>query len=200
MIRWRFYEPSPMRDLLEQMVQMAGPSHGRGEPMPINVHQPDSEVVIEAGLPGVRPEDIDVNWSDGILSIRAHSSFEERDYLHQEMRSVEFMRQVAMPLDVRFEEANAHFDHGVLEIRIPKARPRPPERIQIAVNRGQGGGTTIDARRGKGYEEVGDAKSAAPKPAAKATPKPRKPASKKASGGGAGARRASPGSRSEPSR
>jgi HSP20 family protein len=174
MIRWRFYEPSPMRDLLEQMMQMAGTAAthpGRGEPMPINVHQTDRDVVVEAALPGVRSEDIDVNWSEGVLSIRARSTVEDRDYLHQEIRTVEFMRQVALPVECRFEDATANFEHGILEIRIPKQRPRAPERIHISVNRGQGGGaTTIEARRGKGYEEVSTEESGA---------KPAKPAPKR---------------------
>lgn len=193
MIRYRFFEPNPMRELLEQMVQAAGQPGGRphrGEPMPINVHQTESEVIVEAALPGVRPEDIEISHSDGILSIRAHSTVSERDYFHQEIQSVEYQRQVGLPVDVRLEEAQASVDNGILEIRIPKQRPRPPERIRIQVNRRPAGGAaTIDAKPGQGYEEV---------PAARK--KASGGATRKASGGAARARRSSPGSSSERAR
>jgi HSP20 family protein len=192
-IRWRFFDPNPMRDLLEQMVQAAGPHSarpGRGEPMPINVHQTEAEVVVEAALPGVRPEDVEISHSDGILSIRARSTVAERDYFHQEIHGVEYQRQVGLPVDVRLEEAQANLEHGMLEIRIPKQRPRPPERIKISVSRRPDAGpTTIDAKPGQGYEEV------AP-PAGKKGGS----ATRKASGGAARARRSSPGSSSERAR
>ena len=156
MIRWRFYDPSPMRDLLEQMIQAAGrpaaPAGGRGEPMPINVHQTATEVVVEAALPGVAPDAIDIDFTDGVLTLRARTEFAERDYLHQEMHSLEFMRQIALPVECRWEEASADFEQGILEIRIPKQRRQQPEKIRIQVNRKSEGGTTIEAQRGKGYE------------------------------------------------
>lgn len=196
MIRWRFYDQNPVRDMLEQMLQAAAQPvpHHRGEPMPINVHQSDTDLWIEAALPGVKPDDIDLSCNEGLLTIRAHSEVEEREYFHQEMRSIEYLRQVMLPVECRFPEAEASFDQGMLRIRIPKERPQAPEKIHIQVNR-KAGPTTIEATKGVGYREVKPKAVAAAKPAARA-----KPASKKASGGGAKARKASPGSGSEPSR
>src|SRR5207237_1199023 len=63
MIRWRFLEPNPARDLLEQVLQAAGQPHhprGRGEMMPINVHQTETAVVIETERPGANHEDVEL--------------------------------------------------------------------------------------------------------------------------------------------
>jgi len=190
MIRWRLPDQNPVRDMLEQMLQAAAQpaAHHRGEPMPINVHQSDTDLWIEAALPGVKPDDIDLSCNEGLLTIRAHSEVEEREYFHQEMRSIEYLRQVMLPVECRFPEAEASFDQGMLRIRIPKERPRAPEKIHIQVNR-KAGPTMIEATEGVGYREV--------KPQATAGVKP---ASRKASGGGAKARKASPGPRSSPSR
>jgi HSP20 family protein len=158
--------------------------------MPINVHQSDADVWIEAALPGVQPEDIDLSCNEGLLTIRAHSEVEEREYFHQELRSIEYLRQVMLPVECRFDSAEASFEHGMLRIRIPKQRPHAPEKIQIQVNR-KGGPTTIEAAKGVGYREV------APKAKPRATAKP---ASKKASAGAAKVRKAAPGSGSAPSR
>src|SRR5438105_4715795 len=201
MIRWRSFDQNPVREMLEQMLQAAAQpaAHHRGEPMPINVHQSDKDLLIEAALPGVQPEDIDVSCNEGLLTIRAHSEIEEREYFHQEMHSIEYLRQVMLPVECRFDEAEASFEHGMLRIQIPKQRPHTPEKIHIQVNR-KSGPTTIEAAKGVGYREV------APKTKAKTVGKAAvkqaaaRPASKKASAGGAKARKAAPGSGSAPSR
>jgi HSP20 family protein len=197
MIRWRFNDNNPVREMLEQMLQAAAqqPVHGHGEPMPINVHQSDSDLFIEAALPGVEPDDIDISSADGLLTLRAHSEVAERDYFHQEIRSIEYMRQVMLPVECRFDAAEAGLENGMLRIRIPKQRPQAPEKIHIQVNR-KAGPTTIDAAKGVGYREVkAEPAAAAPKRVSKEATKPPR---KAASGGAAGARKASPGSRSAP--
>ena len=173
MIRWRFNDNNPVREMLEQMLQAAAqqPAHGRGEPMPINVHQSESDLLIEAALPGVQPDDIDVSFHDGVLTLRAHSEVAEDDYFHQEIRSVEYLRQVMLPVACRFEAAEASLENGMLRVRIPKQRPEPPEKIHIKVNRSSGP-TTIDAAKGVGYREVKSAPAAKPrlKPAKRKSP------------------------------
>jgi HSP20 family protein len=173
MIRWRFNDNNPVREMLEQMLHAAAqqPGHGRGEPMPINVHQSEADLFIEAALPGVEPDDVDVSYHDGLLTLSAHSEVPDHDYFHQEIRSIDYLRQVMLPVECRFDSAVASLDNGMLRIRIPKQRPQPPEKIHIKVNRSSGP-TTIDAAKGVGYREVkpGQAK-AAPKPASKAAPR-----------------------------
>jgi len=192
MIRWRSFDQNPVREMLEQMLQAAAQpaAHHRGEPMPINVHQSDKDLLIEAALPGVQPEDIDVSCNEGLLTIRAHSEIEEREYFHQEMHSIEYLRQVMLPVECRFDEAEASFEHGMLRIQIPKQRPHTPEKIHIQVNR-KSGPTTIEAAKGVGYREVA---SKAKQKAATGS------ASKKASDGAARGRKAAPGSGSGPAR
>src|ERR1700682_2567683 len=155
MIRWRFNDNNPVREMLEQMLQAAAqqPAHGRGEPMPINVHQSESDLFIEAALPGVQPDDVDVSFHDGVLTVRAHSEVPEDEYFHQEIRSIEYLRQVMLPVECRFEDADARVENGMLRIRIPKQRPQAPEKIHIKVNR-SAGPTTIEATKGVSYREV----------------------------------------------
>ncbi|MBO0683570.1 MAG: Hsp20/alpha crystallin family protein, partial [Candidatus Dormibacteraeota bacterium] len=127
-----------------------------GEPMPINVYEEDGAVFVEAALPGVAPEQVEVSCSENVLTIRARPQVAEREYLHQELRSGEYLRQVALPGDCRVEEAEASVEHGLLRVRVPKVRPRAPEKVRIQVNRkGPGAsGPTIDAEKGTGYSEA----------------------------------------------
>src|SRR5438270_3529913 len=118
MIRWRFFEPNPARELLDQMLQQVPRQWrgevGRGEPMPLNVHETDTETIVEAALPGVKPEDVEITGNEGVLTIRARSEIEEKDYHHQEMYSVEYQRQLSVPQNVRLDQARAEFENGIL--------------------------------------------------------------------------------------
>jgi len=156
MIGWRFSDPSPMRELLEQMLESSrSPRHGgRGTPMPINVHDNGREVVVEAALPGVTPDKVDIDSADGLLTIRARAEFAERDYMHQELQTTDYVRQLQLPPDCRYEEARADFENGMLTITVPKAQPKQPEKIRIQVTRKERGPETIEAKPGEGYSEV----------------------------------------------
>ena len=152
MIRWPFYETSPLRQMLDSLLQEERRRTGRGEPMPVNVYEEGGAVVVEAALPGVRPEDVDVQCGEGMLTIRAQSRVSDREYLHQEIAPTEWQRQLALPADCRFDAAEADAENGILRIRIPKATPKAPETIRIHVARR--GGETIEAEPGTGFSEV----------------------------------------------
>ena len=99
MIRWPYYESNPLRPLLDQLLQeerqRASGGH-RGEPMPVNVYESDGNLVIEAAVPGVGPDDVDIQCAEGVLTIRARTEVPEREFLHQEIRPVEYVRQLAL--------------------------------------------------------------------------------------------------------
>ena len=137
MTGWRFSDPgpNPLREMLEQMIAERRSGSGAGW-MPVNIYEEPDAVVVEAEMPRVRPEDVDLGCSDNVLTIRGRAQLASREYLHQEMETRVYERQVALPSGCRFEEANAHVEDGVLTVRVPKPRPhRAPEKIRIQVNR-----------------------------------------------------------------
>ena len=108
--------------------------------MPVNIFEEPEAVVVEAEMPRVRPEDVDLDCSDNVLTIRGRTQVADRDYLHQEMGAAVYERQVALPAGCRLEEADAHVEDGLLTVRVPKPRPQqPPARIRIQVNRRETG-------------------------------------------------------------
>jgi HSP20 family protein len=157
MIRWRFPDPFQFRDLMDQMLQQSPRQWRselmRGEPMPLNVHETETETVVEAALPGVKPEDVEITGNEGVLTIRASSQVEEKDYHHQEIYSVEYQRQLSVPQNVRLDQAKAEFENGILRVHLPKQQPKVPERVRIEVS-GGGSRTPIEASKGDGYTEV----------------------------------------------
>lgn len=156
MIGWRFTEPSPLRQMLETVLEeeRRQARAGRGEPMPMNARDTGDAIVIQASLPGVRPEDVHLECSENLLTIRAASRVEEHDYMHQEMRSTQYLRQVSLPGEVRCESAQAESSDGILTVTVPKVKPKAPDKIRIQVTSKSSGATTVDATPGTDYSEV----------------------------------------------
>ena len=121
--------------------------------MPINVHDNGEALVVEAALPGVAPDKVDLDCSEGLLTIRGRAEFEDREYIHQELHSTDYLRQLQLPADCRYDQATAEFENGMLTILIPKVQPRAPEKSRIQVTK-RGATETIDAQPGTGYSEV----------------------------------------------
>jgi HSP20 family protein len=112
-----------------------GRRDGGGQHLPVNIAETDTGYRIEAPLPGVRPEDVEITFQDGVLTINAKRSEEreqkERDYVRREVVFGNFRRQIALPGDVQAENIKANFDNGVLTIEVPRARRPEPSRIQV---------------------------------------------------------------------
>lgn len=110
--------------------------------LPLDVSVTPDELVVEAALPGVSPDDVEITVENGTLSIRGEYRSErkegEGDYLIREIRRGEFSRSVALPSGVEPDKASASFDNGVLTLRIPKAEQVKPRQIRISTDGSKG--------------------------------------------------------------
>jgi HSP20 family protein len=92
-------------------------------------------VVVEAALPGVKPDDVDITVLGDTLTINASSRTEEnRDeagYSYRELRRGSFSRSVSLPTGLKPDAATATFENGLLRLSIPKAEEAKPRQIQI---------------------------------------------------------------------
>jgi HSP20 family protein len=107
-----------------------------GSTLPLDVSSTADELVVEAALPGVKPDEVDITIENGTLTIRGQTASERRegegDYLVQEIRRGEFSRSVTLPSGLEPDKATASFDNGVLTLRVPKAEQVKPRQIRIA--------------------------------------------------------------------
>jgi HSP20 family protein len=89
-----------------------------------DIFEEGNDVVVKADMPGVKKEDVDVSLSDDTITIRGERKKEEKverkDYYRVERAYGSFTRSFRLPADVQTDRAEAKFDQGVLEIRIPK--------------------------------------------------------------------------------
>ena len=103
--------------------------------LPLDVISGTDELIVEAALPGVNPEDVEITVEDGTLSIRADSHSErssgEGETLVSEIRRGSVSRVIALPTGLEPDKASATFDNGMLTLRIPRAEAVKPRQIRI---------------------------------------------------------------------
>jgi len=90
----------------------------------MDVYQTKSHIVILAPIAGVRPEDMTVEVTDDVLTIKGHRRMEhiveEENYFTQECFWGDFSRSIVLPASVDTNKIDADFKDGVLKIEIPK--------------------------------------------------------------------------------
>jgi HSP20 family protein len=140
--------PSPFGELVslrqamdrlfeDSFVRPLGPwgSSDGGSVLPLDITTNADALVVEAALPGVRPEDVDLTVENGTLTIRGTSRHErtegEGEYLVQEIRRGEFSRSITLPTGLEPDKAEATFEDGVLSLRIPRSEQVKPRQIRI---------------------------------------------------------------------
>ena len=101
----------------------------------IDMYQTDDEVVVRAALPGLKPDDVQINITGDVLHIQGEMKHEEekteKAWHMREQRWGAFERSVALPTDVVVDKAKAEFENGVLTVTLPKAEEVKPKIINI---------------------------------------------------------------------
>lgn len=103
--------------------------------IPLDVATGADAVTVEAALPGVGPDDVEITVENGTLTIRGRTAAErsetEGEYVVREIRRGEFSRSLGLPSGLEPDKATATFQDGVLTLRIPKAEQVKPRQIRI---------------------------------------------------------------------
>jgi HSP20 family protein len=93
------------------------------------------DYVLRADLPGLSDGDVNVQLEDNVLTISGERKTEhdqqQEGYYRLERAFGSFSRSLTLPDGVDPAGIEAHFDRGVLEIRIPKPEQRKPRTVQI---------------------------------------------------------------------
>ena len=89
----------------------------------IDIEEKETEYIIEAELPGVRKEEIDLNIEEDNLCITVNRSEDVnkdgKNYIHRERRASTMSRRVRLS-GAKLDEIKAKLEDGVLNIVIPK--------------------------------------------------------------------------------
>ncbi|MBK9006421.1 MAG: Hsp20/alpha crystallin family protein [Anaerolineae bacterium] len=140
LIRW---EPArEMMTLREAMSHLFDDAYTRpltlrdGWSVPaVDMYQTDDDVVVKASLPGFKAEEVQINITGEILTLRGEMRHEEekndKAWHIREQRWGSFERALALPTDVISDKAKAEFENGILTITLPKAEEVKPKTITV---------------------------------------------------------------------
>jgi HSP20 family protein len=101
----------------------------------INIWMNEEGQLISAEMPGVHPDDIDIDVTGDALSISGTRKSEEvakEAHYHRHERSYgSFSRTIQLPFMVDTSKVEANFKNGVLTISLPRAEADKPKKITI---------------------------------------------------------------------
>ncbi len=99
----------------------------------------DDHYVLRADLPGLSDEDVNVQLEDNVLTIsgerKAEHETKQEGFYRLERAFGAFARSLTLPDGVDPDSVGAHFDRGVLEVRIPKPEQKKPRQVQITLSK-----------------------------------------------------------------
>ncbi len=101
----------------------------------MDVREDDTHVYVEAELPGLKKEDIDITLEKGVLTIRGEKKQEREEcdehYHLRERRYGTFQRSVALPSVVDDSAVTAELRDGILHVTLDKREEVRPRHIEV---------------------------------------------------------------------
>ena len=142
----RHYEPWGLldqfrRDIEQILAQSGTPTSGDSTVATsawvpaIDLKEEANQFIIEADIPGVDPQEIEISMAHGMLTIKGErqskSQEEGKNYHRVERRHGSFYRRFSLPDTADADKIVASGKNGVLQIRIPKKEVAQPRKIVI---------------------------------------------------------------------
>jgi HSP20 family protein len=129
----------PAWDLLDRFFEdfeLPSPFSGEMTFTPaFDVSETENELIVKAEVPGMDQKDIDINLSDGLLTIKGEKKHEKEDknenYHCVERHYGKFSRTMRVPFEVEADKVDATYKDGVLKVTLPKSETAKPKKIEI---------------------------------------------------------------------
>jgi HSP20 family protein len=131
----------------------------------IDVVEKDGDLLVRADMPGIKPEDIEVEVHGDVLTIRGQheeSTEESKEtYLRRERSYKSFSRSLSLPpgVDAKAIEASCH--DGVLEVTVPMPKEESSQPITIKPRSSNGAETRVESQQGEAQPQGGSQQQAA---------------------------------------
>jgi HSP20 family protein len=107
---------------------------------PVEVSETEDEIEVKASIPGVKPDEVEITVQDDVLTIKAEhkdtTEEKKRDYYRREIRYGAFHRSMTLPVSVDSDKAEATYQNGILQLRLPKAEALRPKQIKVGATNG----------------------------------------------------------------
>ena len=139
--RWGYRAPnvwSEMSRLSREMDRLLGEASATSRASvfpPLNLYDDGESLVVHAEIPGIDPEDLEIDATMNALTIkgeRKRSEVDEKASFHRRERSHgTFSRSINLPQEIDPDKVQASYKLGVLEIMLPKAEEAKPRKITV---------------------------------------------------------------------
>src|ERR1700712_2732635 len=138
--RWDpFQDVLSLREAMNQLVEesfIRPTTRNRNNYLPaVDLSETQEGYVVEAALPGLKPEDLEVTVKNNMLTIKGeiHKETEDkqRTYHRVERSFGSFQRTIGLPSTVKADAIQASLDNGILRLEIPKAEEVNPRKISV---------------------------------------------------------------------
>lgn len=123
--------PRSLLDRLFEEVAGPGPSNAR---IPLDMTETESHLLIDLALPGVRPDDLDLQAEGRTLAIRgryAPAGSEGRNVWVRSLPRGDFHFTLTLPVKVETDNVNATLDAGMLHLELPKVAEARTRKIEV---------------------------------------------------------------------
>lgn len=101
----------------------------------VDIYENKDSIVLEAELPGLSAENVDISIDNNVLTLHGERKFEKKDEgdnFHRVERSYgSFTRSFTLPPTVSSENVEANFENGLLRVQLLKKEEAKPRRIEI---------------------------------------------------------------------
>ena len=99
----------------------------------VDIFETESDVTVIADMPGVSTDGIDLSLEDNILTIQGHRPTPQQSgrILLEEYESGNYLRRFTVSESIDQDKIEASLADGVLRVRLPKAVPAQPKKIQV---------------------------------------------------------------------
>jgi HSP20 family protein len=91
----------------------------------VDLSETKEQIVVRAEIPGIRPEDLHVEYRDGMLTLRGEKKREMEEkserFYRMERAYGAFVRSIRLPAPADARKVQASFKQGVLVVTLPKA-------------------------------------------------------------------------------
>jgi HSP20 family protein len=125
-----------LQQKLNQMLYTGQTNNSRDYQFPpINVWVSEHQAAIEAEIPGIEPNDIDISVIGDTLVLkgsRKKVDLKEGETYHRQERGYgDFARTIELPFKIEAEKVEAEFRRGILVVKLPRAEVDKPKKITV---------------------------------------------------------------------
>lgn len=133
------YEFEKFRNILDRLAYGGGKRSMSGDNFSApNIYTSEDGYLIQEYIPGVKPEDVNVNYENAVMTITlkrtaVDESYKDYKKSRLERSDYDFTRRFSVPQDADVEKIDAKIANGMLTISVPRGEETKPKKISVKV-------------------------------------------------------------------